>query len=104
MNAAVSEPVYVCTGKHCRKQVEAQRLLLGSLGTDAILHLVGCQNVCKGPVVGVEVDGTVEWFKRIDTHKSVGALVKLSRGKRLRKSLAKRRVKKRRGKLRGKLR
>lgn len=40
------------------------------------IHRVRCQDVCQGPVAGLEVDGEMRWFRRV-------------RGKDLRKALAK---------------
>jgi hypothetical protein len=63
-------------------------------------HLVKCQKICHGPVVGVEVDGRMEWFERVDGVKQIGGLLRVAhRPTRsvIPKALAKRRVKKRAG-------
>jgi len=61
---------------------------------------VGCQKVCKGPVVGLEVDGRMEWFQRVNRPKAMVALARLAQrggtGK-VAKPLAKRWVPKRSG-------
>lgn len=98
---AVCLTVHLCTGSDCRGKKKAQRKLAELLeGCPVEVHAVRCQKVCRGPVVGVEVDGTLEWFQRVDDDKRRSALrALLERGK-LKKALAKRRARKRRDKLR----
>jgi hypothetical protein len=61
---------------------------------------VGCQKICKGAVAGLEVNGRMEWFARVDRPKPMVALARLAQrggvGK-MSKPLAKRRVAKRSG-------
>jgi hypothetical protein len=61
---------------------------------------VKCQKICHGPVVGLPIAGTMEWFERVDRPKAVEALVRLT-NKRTRdsipKPLRKRHVKKHSG-------
>ncbi len=61
---------------------------------------VGCQKVCRGPVIGVAVDGEWQWFERMDSRKALDALVDLVAHDALGKPLRKRRDKKRSGKRR----
>jgi hypothetical protein len=61
---------------------------------------VGCQKICKGAVTGIDVNGRMEWFERVDRPKPMVALARLAQrggvGK-ISKPLAKRRVVKRSG-------
>ncbi len=62
---------------------------------------VRCQRVCDGPLAGAAIDGSLEWFCRMDSEKARRQLVDLVAGSgRLRQGLKKRRVKKRSGRLR----
>lgn len=61
---------------------------------------VRCQKICHGPVVGLEVDGRMEWFERVDDIRSIAALLRLVRRPdraKIPKPLRKHRVKKRSG-------
>jgi hypothetical protein len=88
--------VYVCT--KCK-----QHRCISDVVTDktsARVHLVGCQKVCKAPVVGLAVNGRMEWFGRVDRPKALAGLVRLVKhdGRdALPKVLAKRRSGKRSG-------
>ena len=85
---------FVCRGKECRKRKEEIAALLEVLSGIAAVKIVGCQKICKGPVVGYVGKGGPAWFKRVDSKKSRKALVQLvTRGK-MTKSLRKRRLKK----------
>lgn len=90
----VSTVVYVCRGSKCRKRNKPK-----GLEKRFRIEVVKCQKVCKGPVVGIRVDGTLEWFRKVK-NKDVKALRKIAKGKRVPTSLAERRSKKRSGKLR----
>jgi hypothetical protein len=61
---------------------------------------VGCQKICAGGVAGLDVNGRMEWFERVDRAKPMVALARLAQhggvGK-ISKPLAKRRVAKRSG-------
>lgn len=92
--------IAVCRGGTCVKRKKRYQALLSRLRPRPV-RLVKCQDICKGPVVGVELDGRWEWFRRMDTTKALDALEKLLDHGRLTKRLADHRVKKRRGKLRG---
>ena len=95
--------VLVCVGSDCRK-ADGHKALRARLGdVDGVdVRTVACQGICKGPVAGVEVDGRLEWFKRIRGAKARRALLRLvqTRGP-LPGRLRKRRVAKRAGRLRG---
>ena len=92
----------LCKGSSCRKALARDaRLEKMVAALDVDVSRVGCQKICKGPVVGVRIDGSWEWFARVDTGKAVEALGDLVAEGRLRKRLAKRHVRKRSGRLRG---
>jgi (2Fe-2S) ferredoxin len=98
-----TRPVLVCTGKDCTKA--GSRLLCALLGDEANVTRVGCQKVCEGPVVGIELDGELRWFERLDSDKARDALLEIVRGEvdgaeELRRSLRKRHVSRRDGTLR----
>lgn len=91
--------VHVCAGSDCRKARKANRKLAELLDGRARVEVVGCQKVCDGPVIGLEVDGQLQWFDDVrgDAREALEAW--LTRGK-LKKPLRSRRIKKRAGKLR----
>lgn len=43
------------------------------------VHRVRCQDICKGPVAGIEVDGEMYWFKRLRDGVQAKAMAKLIR-------------------------
>jgi len=95
-------PVYLCTGKHCSRS-PGHAELAAAVGADPDLRPtpVRCQKVCKGPVAGVAVDGSVEWFARIRKPKARRAVVALARdGGPVPPRLEQRRAAKRSGQLR----
>lgn len=92
--------VRICQGKSCRKRRAEVATLRQRLEGRARLEEVDCQKICEGPVVGLKVDGTLEWFESMDSPKSVDALVVLLETGQLDRPLAKRRVDKRSGRLR----
>ncbi|MGF1466939.1 MAG: (2Fe-2S) ferredoxin domain-containing protein [Sandaracinaceae bacterium] len=93
--------VYVCGGSSCRKALRKDGKLLALLEReDVSVESVRCQKVCESPVVGVAIDGNLEWFERVRSDKALHALSELLRRDVLSKPLAKRRVAKRAGKLR----
>ena len=60
------QTAYLCTGKDCRKRAgdtEALRELLEEAGLQC--ETVRCQKLCKGAVVGLTVDGTLQWFGKL---------------------------------------
>lgn len=95
--------VLVCVGSDCRKADGHRALRAGLDGADgADVGTVGCQKICKGPVAGLEVEGRLEWFKRLRGAKSQRALLRLvGRGGPVPRRLGQRRVAKRSGRLRG---
>lgn len=48
-------------------------------GDDVAVHLVKCQDICKGAVAGLEVDGQPVWLRRLRTKGDAKALAKLAR-------------------------
>ena len=92
--------LYLCTGSDCRKPKKKILQLLLAVEEQCTIQPVGCQKICDAPVVGVEVDGTVEWFGPIDSDKSRAGLVTLLTEGRLKKPLKKRHARKRSGQLR----
>jgi hypothetical protein len=89
-----SSAVYVCQGKACRKP-PCRNELLGALNRVADVHMVKCQKVCHGVVVGVCLDNRLEWFESISKAKSRLSLLKVIEAGTilgLPKRLAKRRV------------
>jgi len=92
--------VFVCGGPDCRKQ-KAERKKLRAVASECAVELtVGCQKICKGPVVGTAVDGELQWFAKVRKKRDRDALRALLETGSLPDELADRRVKKRAGKLR----
>jgi hypothetical protein len=92
--------LYVCYGSDCVEPRGALRRLEAALEGVAAIKPVKCQKICRGPVVGLEVDGTLEWFREVNTDKSRRRLVTLIETGQLKKALAKRKVRGRSGKKR----
>ena len=90
--------VYVCSA--CARVTRELDALTEALADVAEVRRVKCQKVCDGPVVGTQVAGTLEWFRRVDTQKARRRLVQLLETGEMRNALVKRRVRDRRGKLR----
>ena len=65
--------VYVC--KKCDGHKRVEKFLRSE--TNASLKFVGCQDVCKDPVAGLDVNGRLEWFTQLDDSKRLGALARL---------------------------
>jgi len=65
-----------------------------------VVERVRCQKVCKGPVVGVAIDGVWQWFRRMDSRKALQALAELVEEGTIAKPLQHRRDRKRAGKRR----
>ena len=96
----VRPTVFVCHGSRCRRH-EAHDELRERLGSVADLSAVRCQRICRGPVAGAAVNGSLEWFERLRSKKVQVQLVDLVAGSgRMRHNLEKRRVAKRSGRLR----
>jgi len=85
---------FICRGKNCRKRKEELDAVLETLSHIAAVKIVGCQKICKGPVVGYFGEGGSAWFERVDSKKSRKGLVKLAKKGKIAKSLRKRRAKK----------
>jgi hypothetical protein len=96
----VRPTVFVCRGSTCRHE-KGYGELCERLGAVADLAEVRCQRICDGPVVGVAISGSLEWFRRVASEKVQRHLTDLVTGSgRMRHSLEKRRVAKRAGRLR----
>lgn len=91
--------VYVCRGSSCRKRKELPKILKLLSDEDVSFRSVRCQKICKGPVVGLDIDGEVHWFKRLRDKKTRRGLVVWFRESRLKKAVRDHRVEKRKGKL-----
>ncbi len=89
--------VWVCA--KCKNARCLTAFLKGSDGPK--VRKVGCQKICKGPVAGVEVNGQMEWFARVDEAKPMVALLRVAQShpkrKQLPRSLERRRVTRRSG-------
>ena len=94
--------VHVCVGSDCRKdRPGAHRKLRARLAAAAVpVTPVKCQKICKGPVVGVRVDGTLHWVRKVAGSQLREDLVWLLDKGRWSKALRTRCVRKRLGKLR----
>jgi hypothetical protein len=92
--------VYVCAGDDCRKRKSDRKKLRGAVAEVATVVPVRCQKVCKGPVVGLEVDGTMQWFGKVRGKAARNALAVLVQTGDIPPELRPHRTKKRRGKLR----
>jgi hypothetical protein len=77
--AGSTHRAFLCVGKDCRRH-ERHPDLLAELAAAAEVERVPCQDICKGPVAGVEVGGRIEWFKRLRKRRHRRALVDLARG------------------------
>ena len=96
----VRPTVFVCRGTSCRHHKGYEALRAAILQVADIAE-VRCQRVCDGPLAGAAIEGSLEWFSRMDSEKAQRQLVDLVAGSgHLRNSLRKRRVKKRAGRLR----
>ena len=95
----MSKPiVYVCRGKDCSKEKAALAEVEAGLTEVAEVRRVKCQDICKGPVVGAEVGGRLEWFAKMRKAKVLRRLIEAIRDDRpLSDGLEKRRKAKRSG-------
>ena len=85
--------VLVCT--KCKGSQPLTRFLRDE---DIAFKALGCQKICKEPVVGCEVKGRFEWFAGVTKAKQYDALADLARGAKVIPSvLEKRRVEKNSG-------
>jgi len=92
--------LYVCNGKHCKKKRGGIEAVLGAADQKVERVDVRCQKICSGPVCGLKMDGRIEWFKEVDSPKSLTALQTLVESGKLKKPLRRRHVPKRSGELR----
>ena len=93
--------ILICNGSHCRKTLRNDDRLRASVAQLPVeIERVGCQKVCRGPVVGLDLDGRLQWFERMSSRKSLRALAELVEHDTVGRPLRKRRNKKRSGKLR----
>lgn len=62
----------------CRKCKGHEKVVdaLSSRGLAAI-RTVRCQKVCEGPVIGLRIEGRMEWFERMGGSNSLDALDRL---------------------------
>ena len=96
----MAKTVLLCTGKSCRKKAKVQAEILASLDDYVVIQPVRCQDICSGPVLGLEIGGRWEWFKKLRKTKDANAVTKSLRRDKISDSLKKLHVKKRSGKLR----
>jgi hypothetical protein len=59
----MATPVFVC--RRCRGGCELAARL--DRYDELDVRVVGCQKICSHPVVGVRHDGTISWFRRVDS-------------------------------------
>ncbi len=98
----MSRPVLLlCKGGHCRKRLERRPAIRKALDRLPVeVERVGCQKVCRGPVVGVALEGRWQWFERMGSKKALAALSDLVELGEIRKPLRKRRNLRRAGRRR----
>ncbi len=91
----------LCTGKHCRKALARDGRLQKAVARLSVdVTAVGCQKVCRGPVLGIAIDDEWQWFERMGSRKALKALAGLVEGDPLCSRLDERRSRKRAGKRR----
>jgi hypothetical protein len=98
---AANRPLFVCQGKDCRKKSDQLCALKDSLQGQGEIISVQCQKICKGPVAGLEIDGQIEWFSKLNDEKSLRHLGVLLQSGELKKRLKGRISLKRSSKIRG---
>ena len=76
------------------------RKLVEAVGDDAKVVSVRCQKICKGPVIGLRSEGTLEWFSRVHGKELRDAVIRSLRKGRMVKALKAHREKKRAGRCR----
>ncbi|MBW2462482.1 MAG: (2Fe-2S) ferredoxin domain-containing protein [Deltaproteobacteria bacterium] len=96
----MGQVVYLCRGSGCKKRKAENKSLRQSVGGSLEIEEVRCQKICKGPVAGVEVGGTLRWFRKLDPRTDLVDLRRAIEDGCLPKKLAKKQVEKRTGKLR----
>lgn len=90
--------VYVC--RECGNHKEAREKIAAVLPEKVKLVSVGCQDICKGPVIGASISDRLEWFRRMKSKKAMTHLREALDADRINDYLEKRRAKKRAGKRR----
>jgi hypothetical protein len=98
---ASNRPLFVCQGKDCRKKADRLCALKDSLQGQGEIISVQCQKICKGPVAGLEINGQIEWFSKLNDEKSLRQLGLLLQSGELKKRLKGRISLKRSSKIRG---
>ena len=96
-----SSTVYMCHGSDCRKKKKEWTALTESLSEQGTVCAVRCQKICKGPVVGIEVNGRLEWFTKLKKKTLHRQFLALTQSGTVPERLKTRLSKKRQGKLRG---
>lgn len=97
-DSAAIDQVIVCLGGTCRRSKGHTKLLEVAQSSGAGFT-IPCQDICKGPVVGIAEGGTTRWYRKVrgDTRR---ALEELLRGGGAPKTLRSAEVTKRRNKVR----
>ncbi|MCU1391246.1 MAG: hypothetical protein JWL72_4584 [Ilumatobacteraceae bacterium] len=90
----------VCTGKKCSRS-KGFGALVTLAGATSRAHEVPCQGLCKGPVVGLGIDGDVRWFARVRGKKLRTRIGEMLATGRVPTKLRDRESVKRRGQVRG---
>ena len=90
----------VCTGKKCSRSKGFDALVLLA-GSTSRAHEAPCQGLCKGPVVGLDVQGEVRWFAKVRGKKLRSRIQQLISTGRVPTQLRERESLKRRGQVRG---
>jgi len=90
--------VVVCVGGDCRSAKGFDKVLALAAATEGATT-VGCQDICSGPVVGLERDGPIRWYSKVrgDRRRTLARIVA---GDAPRRALSGREVRNRRGRLR----
>ena len=98
MHTLIRMTLTVTVCRKCRNHACLTEIL--QTRADTSVKLVKCQKICHGPVVGLPIAGTMEWFERVEGLKEIAALVRLTskpKNDTIPKPLRKRRVKKHSG-------
>jgi hypothetical protein len=77
--ACLKQATFLCNGKDCRKDDGHSELRAALLPLGRVKR-VKCQDLCGGPVAGVEIDGRVEWFEKVRKPRQRQAVVALATG------------------------
>lgn len=96
----VTAGLLVCTGKDCRHAKGWDAMVDLAAGTPRA-HEAPCQGVCKGPVIGFAINGTVRWFGRLKSAKQRSRVLAMATSGSVPKKLTDRESRSRRGRVRG---